>query len=180
MSVYEHIMTGLTEALEYAKGDTTKAREAAIEVEDKRKPDTFGLSAIDVAKWLIAYNNSQETAELLTDLKLQKLLYYAQGTAIKYTGRLLFAENIAAWRLGPVVPEVYDMYKSYGRNPIDEKIEKPEFDNDTEVILQDVYEEYGQFSASKLVEMTHEEMPWKDTPLNSDISVEKMIDFFAR
>ncbi len=114
MSVYESIMNGLGEALEYAKGDTSKARETAVTVTQTQNPMTFGLSAFDVAKWLIAYNNSQENADLLTDLKLQKLLYYAQGIAIKYTGKALFNENLVAWDLGPVVPEV----RSRGLRPI--------------------------------------------------------------
>ncbi|MDE7303533.1 MAG: DUF4065 domain-containing protein [Oscillospiraceae bacterium] len=181
MSVYESIMNGLGEALEYAKGDTSKARETTVTVTQTQNPVTFGLSALDVAKWLIVYNNSQESADLLTDLKLQKLLYYAQGIAIKYTGKPLFNENLVAWDWGPVVPEVYNKYKKYGKNPIDEPIEKPNFDNnDIEVILKDVYEDYGQFSAFKLVKMTHDETPWKETPKNDVISIDKMRDFFAR
>lgn len=180
MNVYKHIMTGLTEALEYAGGDRAKAREAAVEIPEISEQERTLISAQDVAKWLIAYNNSREDTELLSDLKLQKLLYYAQGTAIKYTGKPMFSEDIVAWKLGPVVPEVYNKYKSYGRKPIDEAIEKPEFDNDTEVILMDVCEEYGQFAASKLVDMTHGETPWKETPQNSVITIKKMEDFFAR
>ena len=118
---------------------------------------------------------------MLTDLKLQKLLYYAQGIAIKYTGKPLFNENLVAWDLGPVVPKVYNKYKKYGKKPIDEPIEKPNFENnDIEVILKDVYEDYGQFSASKLVKMTHDETPWKETPKNNVISIDKMRAFFAR
>ncbi len=181
MSVYESIMNGLGEALEYAKGDTSKARETTVTVTQAREPATFGLSALDVAKWLIVYNNSQENADLLTDLKLQKLLYYAQGTAIKYTGKSLFNESLVAWDLGPVVPEVYNKYKKYGKKPIDEPMEKPNFgNNDVEVILKDVYEDYGQFSAFKLVEMTHNEAPWKETPKNDVILIDKIRSFFAR
>ncbi len=181
MSVYESIMNGLGEALEYAKGDTSKARETAVTVTQTQNPMTFGLSAFDVAKWLIAYNNSQENADLLTDLKLQKLLYYAQGIAIKYTGKALFNENLVAWDLGPVVPEVYNRYKNYGKNPIDEPIAMPNFgDNDVEVILKDVHEDYGQYSAFKLVEMTHNETPWQETSKNNIISIDKMREYFAR
>lgn len=181
MSVYKNIMNGLNEALEYAKGDTSKARETTVTVTNTQAAETFGLSAFDIAKWLIAYNNSQESADRLTDLKLQKLLYYAQGTAIKYTGKPLFNENLVAWDLGPVVPEVYNRYKQYGKNPIDEPITMPNFgDNDVEVILKDVHEDYGQYSAFKLVEMTHNETPWKETPKNNVISLDKMREFFAR
>ena len=56
----------------------------------------------------------------------------------------------------------------------------PEFENDIRVILEDVYEDYGQYSAWKLVEMTHNESPWLETEKNSIITVEKMREFFAR
>lgn len=182
MNVYESIVKSLNEASEYAGGNASTAREETVTVSGtSAESDNLGLSAHDAARWLIAYNNSRESSDLLTNLKLQKLLYYAQGTAIKYTGKPLFAENLIAWKLGPVVGEVYDKYKQYGRNPIDETYDIPKFDNnDIEVILQDVYDEYGQYSASKLVDMTHEESPWKDTLQSSVISIDKMIAFFAR
>ncbi|MCM1577298.1 MAG: DUF4065 domain-containing protein [Ruminococcus sp.] len=180
MSAYEHIIKGLTEAVEYAKGSSSAAREMSVDVSDNIVPQRQLLSAFDVADWLISHNNAAENTDLMTGLKLQKLLYYAQGTAIKYTGSPLFFESIAAWELGPVVPEVYNKYKAYGRKPIDEPKQKPLFDNDTEAVLADVLEEYGQFSASKLLDMTHAESPWKDTPKNSVITLEKMRDFFGR
>ena len=60
MGVYESIMNGLGEALEYAKGDTSKARETTVTVTQIQNPLTFGLSAFDVAKWLIVYNNHRK------------------------------------------------------------------------------------------------------------------------
>lgn len=180
MSVYESIVTGLNEAFEYAKGERSDLKTTSFESEQPDRQESFGLSALDVAKWLIAYNNAQENTDFLTPLKLQKLLYYAQGTAIKYTGKTLFTEPIYAWQHGPAVPTVYEQYKNYGKKPIDENFPLPEFNNDVNIILQDVYEDYGQFSAWKLVEMTHNEDPWCETPKNGKISLEKMNEFFSR
>ena len=181
MSVYENIITSLNEAVDYAKGKNTNARTETVTTAQAHEPETFGLSALDVAKWLIAYNNSQNNADYLTVLKLQKLLYYAQGVSIKYTGKTLFTEPIYAWQRGPVVAEVYNKYKRYGKKQIDEQTDLPEFgNNNVNAILQDVYEDYGQFSAWKLVDMTHEESPWKDTPIDSIITVGKMKAFFGR
>lgn len=180
MSVYENIVQGLHEAIAYANGEDTGARENTMTVTHISDAETFGLSAKDVAAWFIGYNNAQEDTDLLTDLKLQKLLYYAQGIAIKYTGKTLFREPILAWQYGPVVNEVYQQYRRYGRNPIDADIDMPVFEDDVEVILQDVYDDYGQFASWKLVDMTHSESPWKDTNLNSVITIDKMRSFFAR
>ncbi|WP_261796982.1 Panacea domain-containing protein [Corynebacterium provencense] len=41
-----------------------------------------GLSAIDIAKWFVAWAEESEDADL-TPLKLQKLLYYAKGVYMK-------------------------------------------------------------------------------------------------
>lgn len=81
------------------------------------------FSASEIARWFLARNNAnvvQHEDELLTHLKLQKLLYYAQGVFLAYTGgNSLFDENIMAWEHGPVVPEVYTQYKPYGKTGID-------------------------------------------------------------
>ena len=180
MSIYESLKKSISQAIEYEKGNAENARVQEITVTNVPKTDSFGLSAFDIASWFISYNNSQESTDFLTNLKLQKLLYYAQGISIKYTGKTLFTEPICAMQYGPVVEEVYNKYKTYGRNPIDETIKIPTFENDVEVILEDVFDEYGQFSAGKLVDMTHHESPWLKTKRNHFISINKLKDFFAR
>ena len=52
--------------------------------------------------------------DLMTNLRLQKLLYFAQGWHLARFGRPLFDASIEAWPYGPVVPEVYRAYKEYG------------------------------------------------------------------
>lgn len=166
--------------MDYEKEILKDVRVQEMTVFNVSEPKTFGLSAFDISRWFINYNNSQEEADLLTNLKLQKLLYYAQGTSIKYTGKTLFTEEMYALQYGPVVSDVYNKYKVYGRNHIDEVVDAPELENDVTVILEDVFEEYGQFSAWKLVEMTHNESPWIETDRNCIISTDKLRDFFAR
>ena len=53
-----------------------------------------------------------------------------------------------------------------------------QIDEDTEGILEEVYEKYGQYSAWKLRNMTHSETPWQSTELNETISKEKIKEFF--
>jgi len=54
----------------------------------------------------------------LTNLKLEKLLYFAYGIHISLYNEPLFDEKIEAWRLGPVVPSVYRVFRDFGPNPI--------------------------------------------------------------
>lgn len=140
-------------------------------------------TASDIAKWFLAYNRNimaEGDAEFISNLKLQKLLYYAQGTYYAITGGLLFAEPIKAWRHGPVVESVYHEYKSNGANGIDfdEEFDFSRFDPETEGILEEVYNYFGQYSAWKLRNMTQEERPWKETEINDIIDTGLIKDYF--
>ncbi|MCS5479855.1 SocA family protein [Corynebacterium sp. YIM 101645] len=122
-------------------------------------------NALQIAHWFVAW--AEELDADLSNLKLQKLLYYAQGEHIGATGRKLFFEPIQAWQHGPVVAEVYHEAKKWGRNPIDPDEFVPEnFDWDDYSDVQDelvkVWREYGVYSAWALREKTHGEAPWVD------------------
>ncbi len=55
----------------------------------------------------------------ITPLSLQKMLYYAQGICLALSGRELFREDCQAWAHGPVYKNVYEAFRSFGREPID-------------------------------------------------------------
>lgn len=118
-------------------------------------------SASSVAKYFL-FLSDEEAGDTISNLKLQKLLYYAQGFHLALTDAPLFAEPIEAWTHGPVVPVVYQLYKHAGAAAIQrpEVFDPAEIDAATGSILDEVREVYGQFSAWKLREMTREESPW--------------------
>ena len=136
----------------------------------------------DIAEWFLNKNRIQmnfEDSEYITNLKLQKLLYYAQGYFLAKKDTSLFEEDILAWEHGPVVRKIYDKYKNNGSNGIKYDNDfKAEIDSETERILEDVYNDYGQYTAWKLRNMTHEEEPWKNTLRNEVISKDKIKDYF--
>lgn len=148
------------------------------------------LTALDVSRWLLMRNNINVRLfgdELLTHLKIQKLLYYAQGIFLAYTnGQELFDEDIYAWEHGPVVPEVYDVYKENKGNEIEyiktehDDILLEEVSNEEKLkdVLEAVFINYGKYSAWHLRNMTHEEKPWKTTPLNQIIEKDLIKKFF--
>lgn len=140
-------------------------------------------TAETIAKWFLAYNREKtdtEGADLISNLKLQKLLYYAQGTFLGVTENPLFDDPIVAWDHGPVVVDVYHTYKSNHGDGIEfnEDFDFSQISPEDELILESVYENFGQFSAWKLRNMTHAETPWMDTPRNHEISQEKIKDYF--
>lgn len=46
----------------------------------------------------------------LTNMKINKLLYFAQGHYLREYGEPLFDDGIEAWDHGPVIPAVYSAY----------------------------------------------------------------------
>lgn len=139
-------------------------------------------SALDIAKWFLNINRAQmnfEDSEYITNLKLQKLLYYAQGYYLARKNDPLFKEDFIAWEHGPVIRKVYDEYKKNGAKGIEYNEDfNISIDKETEIILNEVYEKFGQFSAWKLRDMTHQEMPWRTTIRNDIISKEKIKEYF--
>lgn len=101
--------------------------------------------------------------EPLTNLKLQKLLYYEQGFHLAMFGSPLFNDDIEAWAYGPVVPDVYHKMKEFQRNPLPVSPDKPLRLTDKEDdLFAEVYESFRGFSAIGLVDKTHGESPWKN------------------
>ena len=136
-----------------------------------------------IANLLLLYSADNQ-GEFMTNMKLQKMLYYQQGFHLAYFDTPLFDNEIEAWMYGPVVPEIYEIYKSNGRNGIEPDRELHfNFKQKNELALfNEVCKVYGAFSAIGLMNMTHEEEPWKSTPTgegeNHIIKKEKMQLFF--
>ena len=122
------------------------------------------MEAIDIAKFFL-YKANQD-GEIITNLKMQKLLYYAQAWYLVNFNKPLFDDEILAWSLGPVVRSVYDEYKEHRHTPIiyedgDGEILK-KFKNEKDIkFLKDFYDKFIGFSAHDLVNMSHNEEPWK-------------------
>lgn len=131
-------------------------------------------------------NSVENGGELTTNMKLQKMLYYQQGFHLAYFGTPLFDEDIEAWMYGPVVPSMYEKYKTCGRNGIEPDYTTPFSFNEKEelALFNEVCKVYGAYSAIGLMNMTHEEMPWKSTPTGEGeehiIHKEKMQSFFRK
>jgi uncharacterized phage-associated protein len=126
----------------------------------------------------------------ITPLKLQKLVYFAQGWHLALADRPLIDEQVEAWRYGPVIPSVYRAFRDYGDNPIvgptsylitkssgpgakvvsieDLEFEEiiPTIDDYPEAakirpLLDRVWDIYGGYSAIQLSNITHQSgTPW--------------------
>lgn len=153
--------------------------------------DFHEISAKDVAKNIIfQYNfkvdelakNYEIIPEYITPLKLQKLLYYVQGLSLQVFGKKAFPEKIKAWNYGPVVEEVYHEYKGNRSKELEIEIENcnDHVSSGLWKIIDEVIVSYGRIEATNLIDFTHEEDPWKNTEKNCEITLDKMIDYFAK
>lgn len=145
------------------------------------------ISASDVAKYII--NAFHEKEDLITNLKLQKLLYYVQGWHLGLYNKAIFEEELQAWVHGPVSPNVYQQYKSYKWNPISEEIKDIyEFPLPIRKHINEVLDVYGMDTAWELERRTHLEDPWKfargaiplDAESEAKITKDSMRLFFSR
>lgn len=140
----------------------------------------MAYDANSIAAAFIRMSNP-DAGDVMTNLKLQKLLYYAQGYYLAAYEKPLFREPIYAWDHGPVVKAVWDTYGKRGADPILPEEAQGEI-NDREVarFLAQIWALYGQFSAWKLREMTHKETPWRETGKNGVIKHALLKDYFSR
>ena len=125
-------------------------------------------TAENVANYLIYLGSKQvvgdnKEREGVTNLKLQKILYLAQAYFLAKVGRPLFSDPIEAWEFGPVVPSVYRKFKENHSNPIIFEKDKSTISLEDKEMLKKIWEAFGGYSASRLVDITHAHKPWKDS-----------------
>lgn len=127
-----------------------------------KKQDKKPLTYQDVANFFLAF--ADDRGEVITNLKLQKLVYYAQAWFLANYGEQLFEGDFQAWVHGPVLPELYYMYKEQGSSPIKppKSWDDIEQELDPEILdyLKEVAQVYMPSGAYELELMTHQETPW--------------------
>ena len=115
------------------------------------------LSCFDIADYFIWLAN--ETGSFMSNLKLQKLVYYAQAWYLALHDEPLFAEDFEAWIHGPVISSLYQKYQPFGWKPI-LKEANPQLPEKIVQFLDEVAEEYFACNGYELERMTHFEDPW--------------------
>ena len=109
-----------------------------------------------------------EKLEEVTPLMLQKLLYFIQGVYLALYGKPIFEEDCRAWVHGPVYPEVYDLFRDFKYNPIDDArfaLLEGTVDVLTEEeknVIDLVVNTFGMYGGKVLERITHNETPWKE------------------
>ena len=139
----------------------------------------MAYNAIDIAKKIIC-KTDVEHGDTLSNLKLQKLLYYMQGFHLAFFDEPFFNESIEAWTYGPVVPVVFQEFKKYKKDSInpDNYHDDLVLTDDEQQMFDMVYSEHNRYSAVALMNMTHTEGPWKNHGIGDVITNEELRAFF--
>ncbi len=113
-------------------------------------------STLDIAETLVA--KFHEEGESLTQLKLQKLLYYVKGWSVAAEGVPRFNEQLEAWKYGPLAYSVRQAYGRFGRGPLvlDRELFPPD-----DLLIDTVLDVYGAMDAEDLLALTHLDAPWQ-------------------
>lgn len=117
-------------------------------------------TADDVARYIISKCTEENKA--ISNLQLQKILYYVQAAFLTQRMCALFRDDIEAWQFGPVVRNVYREYCGYGAAAIYER-KKPEktFSVEEKSLIDQVVAKKLNMTPWKLVEDTHAKgKPW--------------------
>lgn len=145
-------------------------------------------TANQVADWILTRYSAKmdidDGIDPMTQMKLHKLLYYVQGTFLAIHGEPLFNDEILHWKHGPVVRSIFDRFK--GEKVIGQEItdneranySKLDGDPDAKEVLDAVFDNYSDYSAAQLRNMTHHETPWMETSHNDVISPESIESYF--
>lgn len=142
-----------------------------------------------VAKFLLYLQEIDPSVQDVSNLKLQKLLYYCQASSIQLNNELLFVDaEFEAWQYGPVVPEIYKEYNTYGNKPIrvdltdhiSQELLETLSEQEIEAILF-AWKAYSHKTAGELVELSHSEAPWYNAWSNGrrNIHIGDMFTTFA-
>lgn len=132
------------------------------------------IKILEAAKYFVYLSYKSNFS--LTPLKIQKLLYLAQGWSFVWDDQALFYSDFEAWQFGPVNYEVYNYFKKYGGNeiPKTESVNKVSNFKAKETI-EAIWNIYGSYNAFKLVEITHNQTPWQYAYQNDTIITSDMI-----
>lgn len=144
-------------------------------------------SALSVAHYIIDYCNEQGKG--ISNLKLQKLLYFVQAEFLVSTpnNTPCFKDRIEAWDFGPVVPNVYHQYKLFGSSMIPAKMNDVLVPYYEEIAIEDqflidaIVDDASRYTASQLVQITHNQAPWRNAyrrGFNNEITNKAILDYF--
>lgn len=157
----------------------------------------MAYDVLDVCRYVINYSNKCDYG--ISNLKLQKILYFIQAYFLTEKNKKCFNEKIEAWDFGPVVPVAYHEYKQYGSCDIPSVESYFLFDDnnawnskmvefsddiiadDDKGLINNVVDKFSDYTATDLVSLTHRQAPWINNYApyqNNEIKTDEIREYF--
>ena len=114
------------------------------------------VSVVKIASY-ICDRYFKEVGERIDEMKLHKLLYFMQRECIVQTGEPLFPEVLHAWKYGPVMPEIRQLYKHDQLHSMPSEDDVIKYKS----VFDEVFGEYAKSKPMTLVSISHGELSWK-------------------
>ena len=105
----------------------------------------------------ICQRYQQQFGEQIDEMKLHKLLYFLQRECLVQKGEPLFPEVLHAWKYGPVMPQIRQLYKEQKLTDIPSQEEISDYQS----VIDEVFREYAPSHPLTLVSISHGELSWK-------------------
>lgn len=128
---------------------------------------------------------------LLTNKRIQKLIYYIQAWHLAINNKPIFDDTIEAWVHGPAIRSIYEMYRANAWLPIS-KVANPkiadELEPDTVQFIDRIFLAYSKYDTATLEYMTHAETPWQEARKgleaneisSNEITQDSMKEYYAK
>lgn len=144
-------------------------------------------SVNDVVNFMLDYEYERGANWDLTNLKLQKLAYFAQGLCLAQYNKRLFKERIEAWPYGPLIPRLYGQLRVYGSSvvtsPLADVVPITVNSDEGQTIIE-IMDAFAHKAASELVNISHlSQSPWAKVwrsglGQSAEITVEHIAAYF--
>lgn len=121
----------------------------------------------------------------ITNVRLQKILYFLQIMFLDFTGKPCFDARIEAWDLGPTVPDVYRHYEKYESQYLPDESTGVEFTitEDDKHLIEYVVRKLSKYSTQQLINVTQSQDPWKKNYVrynSNEIPLKDMVDYVKK
>ena len=136
-------------------------------------------SALTIANKIIEL--SQNEGRVITHLKLQKILYFSQGWYLTLTGNPSFSDEIVAFKYGPVIKSIYEIFRIFGSKNITKIAESTEqVENKDNEFINKIWNLYKNHDAISLSNISHiKNGPWDVTNINDIITTDIIQNYFT-
>lgn len=138
----------------------------------------YGL--FEISNYIIDYYYKK--GKNISNLKLQKILYFIQAEFLIAKGKCCFCEKIKACNFGVIIPEIYYKYSVFGGNPIPVLRIYPYgyINKKDKLLINNILDECAKYSNSILLEIICNQKTWIEANkrIDKEITPEMLINFF--